>query len=99
MPEAVTENEAVCPTVTVRFAGCWVIDGATGPPAPASSTSTQSGEPSLLLPGGVNACDPELANGEPAIDAKLPFAGSYQRAVTGPLSWARSTVNVRRVGM
>jgi hypothetical protein len=30
VPDAVTENVAVCPAVTVWLAGCVVIEGATG---------------------------------------------------------------------
>ena len=63
-----------------------------------SSTSTQSALPSAWLPVGVSERVPALTNGEPAIDAKVPRAGSNQRATTGPLKRDMSTVMARTVG-
>jgi hypothetical protein len=46
----------------------------------ASRTRTQSVLPGplALLPGVVNVREPEFANGDPAIVANVPLAGSYQ---------------------
>jgi len=63
----------------------------------ASSTSTQSSlpGPSALIPGVVKLSKPAFANGEPGMLVNVPAAGSYHRAVTGPLSRLMSTVTVR----
>src|SRR5436305_1463278 len=52
----------------------------------ASSTSTQSGQPVLLLPG-VASCGvlPVAANGDPGTAWNAPLVGSYQRARTVPV--------------
>src|SRR5439155_1079044 len=65
-----------------------------------SSTSTQSSfpGPSALLPGVWKSREPAFANGDPAMFVNVPAAGSYHRAVTGPLSMLMSTVTVRAVG-
>src|SRR5215510_14330779 len=49
----------------------------------ASSTSTQSDEPVLLLPGVASrGVLPEAANGDPEMVCQAPLVGSYQRART-----------------
>jgi hypothetical protein len=73
--------------------GGWVSGGVV------SSTSTQPPSPSWLFPGGVKACAPVLASGEPLTVAYAPSLGSNQRAVAAALSFVMSTVNVRRTGV
>src|SRR2546429_300222 len=65
--------------------------GATGD----SSTSTQSWSPPALFPGVVKFSEPVFGSGESGTGTKVPAAGSYQRAITGPLSRLMSTVTVR----
>src|SRR5439155_940434 len=68
--------------------------------AGSSRTSTQSSfpGPSALLPGVGKSREPAFVNGDPAMFVNVPAAGSYHRAVTGPLSVLMSTVTVRAVG-
>src|SRR5262249_44262775 len=83
------------PTVT----GAGLILEMLGVGAPRTSrTRTQSPSPSLLLPGVGKLWEPELAKGEPEMLEKVPFAGSYQRAVTAPVMAPRLTAIVRCVG-
>src|SRR6516165_779338 len=66
--------------------------------ADASSTSTQSLSPSPLLIGVVNVVVPAFESGESEIERYVPFDGSNQRAVAGPLSFVMSTVSVVLAG-
>jgi hypothetical protein len=61
-------------------------------------TRTQSDCPSLFKPGVEKTCEPLLANGEPAIAVYVPVLGSYHRAVTGPVNFARLTVKALPAG-
>ena len=49
MPVATTVNVAVCPTVTVWFAGCTVIEGATAPALTVSVAALLVALPAVLL--------------------------------------------------
>src|SRR5690242_8150423 len=64
-----------------------------------SKTSSQSPSPSALFPGGIKYGLAEFANGELLIAENFPLLGSYHRAVTGPLSWDKSTLSGRREGI
>lgn len=57
MPEAVTLNVAVCPTVTVWFAGCVVIVGATAAVLTVNVAALLVALPAVLVTTTVN-CDP-----------------------------------------
>jgi hypothetical protein len=49
VPVATTVNVAVCPAVTVRFAGCAVIVGATGAAFTVSAAALLVADPAVLL--------------------------------------------------
>lgn len=74
--------------------------GAAARACPDSDTSTQSSfpGPSAFWPGDMNRRVPWFFIGEPAISWNFPEVGSYQRAVTGPLSLVMSTAMVRLSG-
>jgi len=57
VPEAVTEKVVVCPAVTVRLAGCELIDGATGLAVTVRVAALLPTLPAELLTTTVN-CDP-----------------------------------------
>src|SRR2546422_7220712 len=63
-----------------------------------SSTSTQSLLPALLFPGVENWREPVFARGEPLMFLKIPFVGSYHRAVTLPENLDISAVIVAAFG-
>lgn len=55
-----------------------------------SSNSTQSESPEALLPDGVKSRRPAVGKGEPSTGLREPSVGSYQVAVTRPVSLLRS---------
>ena len=57
MPVATTVNVAICPTVTVWFAGCVVIKGATAPALTVSVAALLVTLPAVLLTTTTN-CAP-----------------------------------------
>jgi len=54
VPVAVTENAAVCPAMTVRLAGCEVMDGATGADVTVSVAALLVALPAPLVTTTVN---------------------------------------------
>src|SRR5262245_3773153 len=95
----VAKAVAVAPTCTERLAGRTAARRLTEVEG-TSRTRTQSPfpGPSALSPGVVKSRRPALTSGPLAMSANVPAAGSYHRAVAGPLSLLMSTVTVPGVG-